>query len=378
MNDIHAYRLTPAFSVAMVVGLLALSCSAVRPTGSTTASMQAGESLYGSACAACHGADGRGRSATHVGFDVPLPDFTSCTFATREPDADWIAIAHQGGPVRGFSRFMPAFGDALAMDELQLIMDHIRTFCSDDAWPRGELNLPRPLVTEKAYPEDEAVIASTINTEGAGSVMSEIVYEKRFGARNQIEIKVPFGFHESEPGSWRGASLGDVAVGVKRALAHSHRSGSILSATAELILPTGDDELGFGKGTPVAEPFLAFGQILPADAFIHLQGGVEIPFDDSKAENEAFFRGVVGKSFTSGPWGRTWSPMVELLGSTELESGAPIAWDIVPQMQVTLNTRQHVMMNVGLRLPIDDPGRTTQLAVYLLWDWFDGGFAEGW
>ena len=52
---------------------------------------------------ACHGADGRGSPPERVGFDVPLPDFTDCSFATREPDGDWFAVAHQGGPVRGFA-----------------------------------------------------------------------------------------------------------------------------------------------------------------------------------------------------------------------------------------------------------------------------------
>jgi hypothetical protein len=50
----------------------------------------------------------------------------------------------------------------------------------------------------------------------------------------------------------------------------------------------------------------------------------------------------------------------------------------VPQIQITLNRRQHIMMNVGYRMPVDDASRTSQIMVYLLWDWFDGGFTEGW
>ena len=48
-------------------------------------------------------------------------------------------------------------------------------------------------------------------------------------------------------------------------------------------------------------------------------------------------------------------------------------------MQFTLNTRQHVMANVGVRLPVNArSGRQTQLLVYVLWDWFDGGLLDGW
>jgi hypothetical protein len=71
--------------------------------------------------------------------------------------------------------------------------------------------------------------------------------------------------------------------------------------------------------------------------------------------------------------------MVEVLASSELESGASIYWDIMPQIQVTLNTRQHIMFNIGVRIPANfTSDRDIQIMAYLLWDWFDGGFFEGW
>ena len=341
--------------------------------------------VYLSACAACHGADGRGQSQGRVGFSVPLPDFTDCNFATREPNADWVAVAHQGGPVRGFDQIMPAFGETLSVEELEKAVEYTRTFCRDESWPRGALNLPRALVTEKAYPEDEAVL-----TFGAGedfnSISGELVYEQRFGARSQFEIVVPFGWNEimvpdntGMASDWR-SGLGDVAIGAKRAFLHSLKSGSILSGAAEIILPTGDRAEGLGKDTFVFEPFVSYGQILPADFFLHSQLGFEVPFQSSKAENEAFFRMALGRTFTTGGWwGRAWSPMVEVLASRELVSGEEIMWDILPQFQVTLNTRQHIMLNIGVRIPVTDAGgRDYQIMAYLLWDWFDGVFFEGW
>ena len=144
-------------------------------------------------------------------------------------------------------------------------------------------------------------------------------------------------------------------------------------------LPTGDESDGFGKGTTVFEPFATFGQILPYDAFIQAQAGLELPTNSDRAENEGFWRVLVGKSMTRGPWGRTWSPMVSVLGSRELEGPGTASWDLVPQIQITLNQRQHIMANVGVRVPLTDTDvRSTQVVVYLLWDWFDGGFFEGW
>jgi mono/diheme cytochrome c family protein len=337
--------------------------------------------VYEAACATCHGDDGSGAPAERVGFDVPLPDFTDCSFASREPAADWFAVTHAGGPVRGFARNMPAFGDALTGAQIEMALAHVYAFCDDDAWPRGELNLPRPMITEKAYPEDEAVWTSSVDAEGPGAVINELLYEKRFGSRNQIEVKLPFGFRESGAGGWS-AGIGDLTVGLKRALAHSLDGGYIFSAGAEVVLPTGDAGSGFGKDTVIFEPFAAAGFLLPRDSFVHLQAGAELSTDTGTADHEAFYRGAVGMTFAQGPngFGRAWTPMLEVLATTELgELETETALDLLPQVQVTLNTRQHVMVNVGVRVPVNEAAsRDTQVLFYLLWDWFDGGFFDGW
>jgi hypothetical protein len=71
--------------------------------------------------------------------------------------------------------------------------------------------------------------------------------------------------------------------------------------------------------------------------------------------------------------------MVEVLGTSELEKGATPHFDVVPQLQVSLNTRQHVLLNLATRIPLEGGDeRPVEVWVYLLWDWFDGGFFEGW
>lgn len=334
--------------------------------------------LYRAACAACHGADGKGTAASLVGFDVPLPDFTDCNFATREPAADWFAIAHAGGPVRAFDRRMPAFGDALSSDEIERALEGVRAFCPDPAWPPGDLNLPRPLVTEKAFPEDEAVVTTTVGTGDERAISNQFLYEHRFGARSQFEVAVPLAAHRPADGAWQNG-LGDIAVAVKRVLAHSLRRGSIVSVTGEVVLPTGKESQGLGKGTTVFEPFVTYGQLLPGNAFLHAQAGAELPADRDRATPEGFWRAAVGRTFEQGRFGRAWSPMIELLGARELESGARAQWDIVPQMQITLSRRQHIMIDGGVRIPLTDRHeRRAQVITYFLWDWFDGGLLDGW
>jgi len=239
------------------------------------------------------------------------------------------------------------------------------------------------MFTEKAFPEDEIVYTAGFLTEGSGEFSNELIYEKRFGARNQFELVVPFNWHELPTGEngaddWNGG-VGDIALGVKRALFHSFEKGSIFAVTGEVIMPTGNEEKGFGKGTAIFEPFVSYGQLLPSDFFLHSQAGFEFPFDRDKAGNEAFLRMALGRSFYQGGHGRTWAPMMEVLAARELESGAKVSWDLVPQMHVTLSTRKHIMTNVAVKLPVTDSSiRDTQILVFLLWDWFDGGFFQGW
>jgi hypothetical protein len=360
----------PAAAGLVFVLVLAGAGSA---SAQTTAPLDTGESVYRAACAACHGPHGRGAAQLTVGFDVPLPDFTDCSFGSREPAKDWFAIAHDGGPVRAFDTRMPAFGRALTAAQIEMAVAHLKRFCDDRSWPAGELNLPRALVTEKAFPEDEAVLSTTI---ASGTFVNEFLYERRIGARTQYEVKVPVALQDSDTGWRRG--LGDIAAAVKHAFHHSLERGRILAASAEIILPTGKENEGLGGGVTVFEPFAAFGQLLPADGFIQVQTGFEIPFAEEHA-NELFWRGLVGKSFVQGRFGRAWSPMVEILGAKELAEGEPVLWDVVPQMQVTLSRRQHIMINIGVRVPVNERVlRGTQVLAYVLWDWFDGGLFDGW
>ncbi len=336
--------------------------------------------LYEAGCQYCHATDGRGVDLATVGFDVPLPDFSDCSFATREPDADWFIVTHQGGPIRGFANNMPSFADAFSDAQIDQVVDYLRVFCNDDRYPRGELNFPRPFVTEKAYPEDEVVFTLGGNADGLGGVRGQFVYERRVGAAGQIEIEVPMGLRQIEAdGAWVGG-IGDIELGYKQALVHSLDKGFIFSANIGGKLPTGDEEKGLGGGAFIIEPFVSAGLALPADSYMHLHIGGELSTDTEKVAHEAFYRAAIGTTFTAGRFGRAFSPMIEILGLSEFEDeGTVNELDLLPQVQITLNTRQHVIASLGVRFPATHrEGRSTQILFYLLWEWFDGGFFDGW
>lgn len=332
--------------------------------------------LYQAACAACHGADGKGQARAVVGFDTPLPDFTDCAFTTPEADLDWSSVIHEGGRIRALDRRMPAFGGVLTDGEIDALVSHLRRFCAEPAWPRGELNFPRAFFTEKAFPENEAVFTTAIQRGPETDIDTQFLFEQRIGRRAQYEVSVPVAFHQDVAGAWE-QGVGDINVAVKYALYDNLRRGLIVSAGSELTLPTGKESAGFGGGVAIVEGFGMVGQALPGAAFVQGQGGIEVPADDDVASKEVFLRGAAGRTFTAGRWGRSWSPMVEALATKPF--GAPTEWDIVPQLQVSLSGLQHVLLSVGLRVPVNQPvSRTNTLMVYLLWDWFDGGLASNW
>lgn len=335
---------------------------------------------YEQYCSGCHGLDGRSEIGRQA-YQLDMPDFADCSFISREPHSDFFAVTSAGGPVRGFSELMPAFGGVLTAQEIDAALNYMRTFCTDDDWPRGELNLPRPLITEKAYPEDEAVVTAIWNVDKEDALSSIWVYEKRFGARSQIEVELPVGYKDRPvPKDGSAFGIGDLSLGFKYAVYHDLSRGAIVSLGGEVVLPTGDDDDGFGKDTLIFEPYVAVGKILFHDGFLQLQALAEFPEDTDKANKEYQLRSAFGWTFTQRGFGRAWTPMLEVVGKWEDEDqGTERFLDIAPQFQVTLNTRQHVILNVGVIIPVTNTsGRPTRLGVYLLWDWFDGGFLDGW
>jgi len=339
-----------------------------------------GERIFKTTCVACHGGDGRGTPQTTAGFERPntFPDFTRCDQTTPEPNSAWKDVIVHGGPSRGFSQIMPAFGELLTSEQIDDVIAYLRGFCTNKHWPRGELNLPRALVTEKAFPEDEVVISSAVNARGAPGAAIDIIHEQRFGVKNQIEIDVPLNFQDQNH-TWYGG-VGDTTLALKREVFSSLRSGSILSLQGGVIVPTGNRTRGFGTGTTTFETFAAFDQLFRTNTFLQSQLGADLPRHTDIAPQSIFWRVAVGQSFAANRGlGRLLSPMVEFLADRDLSTGAKTNWDTVPEMQVTISRRQHIRANLGVRTPVTNTtGRPVQVMFYLLWDWGDGKLTKGW
>jgi len=346
----------------------------------STLQLDSGEHIYKSACIACHGQDGTGTPQAIAGFERPrtFPDFTQCDQTTPEDNTAWKAVITNGGGYRGFSHIMPSFKEVLTPKQIDQVVHYLRSLCRQPGWPRGELNLPRAIATEKAYPEDEEVISSSFNAQGAPSIVSHIIHEQRFGKNNQIEVDVPLNFQDQNH-TWYGG-VGDATLGLKRVMYSNLQTGSIVSLFGGVIVPTGSRQRGFGSGTTTFETFAAFDQLFPTNTFVQTQLGADLPRHTDIAPQSIFFNTAIGQMLPQDHGlGRLMTPMMEFLAARDLTDRAKTNWDVLPQMQVTISKRQHVRADLGLRIPVTNTaGRPKQIVFYLLWDWFDGRLNEGW
>jgi len=359
-------------SVGITVGVLCAEAGPLR--------LQTGEQIYKTACVACHGQDGKGTPKSIAGFEPPdsFPDFTRCDQTTAELDNDYHAVIVHGGRYRGFSQIMPSFSEALTDEQIGKVIGYLRHFCRESGWPRGELNLPRAIVTEKAYPEDEEVISTAVNARGTPGNETHIIHEQRFGVHNQIEVDVPIIFQDQNR-TWYGG-IGDATLGVKRVFFSSLRTGSIFALQGSVLVPSGSRTRGFGSGTTTFETFAAYDQLFKTNTFFQTQFGADLPRHTDIAPQSIFFNAAIGQTIGADHGlGRAWSPMFEFLAQRDLIDGAKTDWDVLPQLQVTISHRQHIRGDLGVRVPVTNTfGRPIQFQLYFLWDWQDGKLTEGW
>src|ERR1700738_5185207 len=342
--------------------------------------LDTGKDIYMAGCISCHGPEGTGQPQTLAGFQRPttFPDFTDCPGATPEPDIQWRAVITEGGPGRGFSQIMPSFQHMLTQDQISKVIEYLRSLCTVKAWPRGNLNLPRPMITEKAYPENEVVISGSYNAHGAPAGSTAVVYERRFGTSSMIGAVVPYNYKQDSSGNH--AAFGDIALEYKRKVFDSLKNGSIFSVGGDISVPTGNRTIGTGGESTLFEAFAAYGQILPRDSFLQIQTGFELPVHPDKVPRAFFLRTAIGKTFsTEGGLGRRWSPMLEIIADRDLLTGAKTNVDLAPELQIPLARRMQLLGGIGYRIPVNNTAnRPRQLMFYVLWDFPDGGLRQGW
>jgi hypothetical protein len=286
-------------------------------------------------CARCHAKDGSGKIEEPTITVEPM-DFTDCRVTSPEPDADWELAIAQGGPAVGLSSEMPAFGDSISPDQVRAFVSHIRGFCKERGWPAGNMNLPRPIFTEKAFPENEFVILPAISHD-TGEV--EAIYERRFGKRGMWEVVLPV----TEGG------VDEVELAAKYVL-HA-TDARIFSAGLEVVVPTG-----------VIEPYLAAGTMLGGN-YLQAQVKFEFPARPEKAERAFVYNLYVGRDTSMFP--TTWTLGMELNGENRELA-------LTPQIRKGLTRTGALGASIGVQIPLNERReRSTRVVGYLLWEYLE-------
>ena len=339
----------------MLVGAIAVAADQVQPTTIPE--------MWTAWCARCHAEDGTGKIAEPTVTVTPM-DFTDCKVTTPEPDVDWERAIAKGGPGVGLSPEMPAFEDSLTPEQITLFVSHIRSFCSEPGWPSGNVNFPRPLLTEKAFPENELVLVPAIShfpEENAPSITDgsfTVIYERRLGKQSMIEFAVPLVTTNSL--LTRTSGLGDIEVGVKHA---AYFDGSrIISVGIDVALPTGDRFEDHGSGAVMIEPYVSAGMMI-GDWYWQAQVKPEVSTNTGRTGHHIVYNTYIGRDTSDAP--NTWTLGVELNGEDEEVA-------LTPQLRKGLTGTGALAASFGVMLPINKREEQGMRWVgYLLWEYLE-------
>jgi len=312
--------------------------------------------MWGAWCARCHAQDGTGKIAEPTVTVQPM-DFTDCKLTTAEPDADWERAIAKGGPGVGLSPQMPGFEDSLTPDQISGFVAHIRGFCTQRGWPSGNTNFPRPIITEKAFPENEFLILPAVSHDKEVEIVG--LYEMRLGKRSMFEVAVPV---VSVPGEPRTSGIGDLEVSLKHTIFATAHSPRIVSLGLDAVIPNGNEEKGLGHGTAFFEPFISAGAML-GNWYLQTQVKVELPVDPEKGERAFIYNGYLGRDTSQAP--NTWTLGIELNGENHEVS-------LTPQVRKGLTGTGALGMSIGAMVPINErEERGVRWVGYLLWEFLE-------
>jgi mono/diheme cytochrome c family protein len=352
-------------AVSLIGGIL--------PTAAADEILQRGAEIFQANCAICHGPGGRADPDSPLvqSLGVEPADFADALFNSREPASDWKIVITNGGPALGFSEKMPAFGEILSEEDIGSVLAFIKTLGGEHDYPDGELNLFLPIRTKKAFPEDEWVWKQRYTgQDGDNAWKNTLEYEFRVGERFQGVLEVT---HETRGGK---SEFGHFEPGFKYVLRHDLQNGFIATFGGNLGVPMN------GGAEWELLPYLAFGKIINDAWTFQGSARLKLSVEDSD-HSSAEFAGIVHWAHTH--WPRNVFPALEAVAEVPFERGSgagrkeAVQLSIVPQMRIGLNQRGHVALNLGVELPLNDKDRHDWRAqVFLIWDFADGGFFEGW
>ena len=117
-------------------------------TSAADSDVAAGQQIYATHCATCHGDAGKGDGASAAGFATKPPDLTDGRLMNALPDRFLVEVIRGGGPAHGLAPTMPPFDRTLSEAQIGEVVAYVRSLAgltSKDAAPsrNDDLN-PHP------------------------------------------------------------------------------------------------------------------------------------------------------------------------------------------------------------------------------------------
>ena len=337
--------------------------------------------IYQNNCAVCHGTTGQPNEDNPIFKELGIlpANFTDQLFSSREPSKDWFLVVKEGGAAKGFSEIMPAFKEILSDSQIKKVVKYIKNLAGKHDYPSGDMNFILPIRTKKAFPEDEVVWKFRFQDDSSNSnndqIRNVLEIEKRIFKKTQLSLEVS---HKFDDGADDGdGNIDQIEPGVKHVVYENPSYQFITSIGALFAIKTEER-----SSSNEFIPYIAAAKRLTDS--ITFQGTAR-----STLPTDKFNKGNVELSgvahWSPGIWPRSINPGVEFVASFPIERGTGTSrksfsqLSLIPQAQIGLNKRGHIMLNLGAEIPLNDTDRYDYRAyAYLIWDFADGGLFDGW
>ncbi|MBL1142621.1 MAG: cytochrome c [Proteobacteria bacterium] len=337
--------------------------------------------IYQNNCAACHGSIGKPDPDNPMFNELGLlpANFTDPLFSSREPSKDWFLVVKEGGAAKGFSKIMPAFKEILSDLQIKKVISYIKTLAGDHGYPSGDMNFVLPIRTKKAFPEDEVVwklrFQDNINNKNRNQVRNVLEIEKRIFKNTQLSLELS---HSIDDGIDNGhGNFDQIEPGIKQVIYENVSQQFIASVGTLLAIKTEER-----AASDEVIPYIAVAKRLTKTLTMQGTARSTLPLDKF-SEGNVELSSVV--HWSPSLWPRSFKPGLELVASFPIDRGAGSSrksfaqLSLIPQTQIGLNKRGHIMLNLGAEIPLNDTERYDYRGyAYLIWDFADGGLFDGW
>jgi mono/diheme cytochrome c family protein len=113
-------------------------------TSAADPEVAAGQKIYATHCAACHGESGKGDGPSAAGFATKAFDLTDGRLLNTLPDQFLVEVIRDGGPAHGLAPTMPPFNRTLSAEQIDQVVAYVRTLAQPPFDPQQAAPLVRP------------------------------------------------------------------------------------------------------------------------------------------------------------------------------------------------------------------------------------------